>query len=80
MKRLVVLLVLLLLILHQDFWWWDDIDPLAFGFLPIGLSFHVLLSILTSGVYLLAVRYCWPRDLETNEAEPNREQRSRAEL
>lgn len=67
MKRLVLALVLLLLVLHQDFWWWDRIDPLAFGFMPIGLTSHVVLSILTSVILALAVKYCWPADVDVAE-------------
>jgi len=64
MKRVVVVLVILLIVAHQDFWWWDDIEPLVFGFLPIGLAYHALLSILAALVWALAVRYCWPHDVE----------------
>jgi len=69
MKRFVVLLVLLLLICHQDGWWWDSIDPLAFGFMPIGLTYHVLFSIVSAVVGVLAVRYCWPSDVDIAEHE-----------
>jgi hypothetical protein len=67
MKRLVLVLVLLLFVLHQDFWWWDDIDPLAFGFLPIGLTFHVILSLVTSVVLFMAVKHWWPHDVDVAE-------------
>ena len=69
MKRLVLALVVLLILLHHDFWWWDSIDPLVFGFMPIGLAYHVLLSILTAGVYLLAMHYWWPADVEVADHE-----------
>jgi hypothetical protein len=69
MKRLVFALVLLLLVLHQDFWWWDRIDPLAFGFMPIGLTSQVALSLLTSAVFFLLVKYCWPRDVDVADQE-----------
>lgn len=69
MKRLVLALVVLLFVLHQDFWWWDSIDPMLLGFLPIGLGFHVLLSILTAIVYALAVKYWWPSDVEVGDHE-----------
>ena len=69
MKRIVLLLVILLIVLHQDFWWWDSIDPVFFGFMPIGLAWHVLLSILTAGVWILAVTYWWPRGVDVADHE-----------
>jgi len=69
MRKLVWTLVILLIILHQDFWWWDSIDPLVFGFLPIGLAYHALLSILASIVWAMAVKYCWPKDVDVAEAQ-----------
>jgi hypothetical protein len=67
MRTLVWFLVVVLIILHQDFWWWDSIEPLAFGFLPIGLAYHALLSILAALVWALAVRFCWPADVDVAE-------------
>lgn len=67
MRRVVTVLVIALIILHQDFWWWDDIEPLVFGFLPIGLAYHAGISIAASIVWALAVRYCWPKDVDVTE-------------
>lgn len=77
MKRLVIALVVLLIVLHQDFWWWDSVDPLVFGFMPIGLAWHVLISIAASFVWYLASRYCWPAgvDVADHEAAAPRQQR-----
>lgn len=69
MKRLVLVLILLLIVLHQDFWLWDRIDPLILGFMPIGLASHVGLSILTAGVWVLAVRYWWPKGVDVADHE-----------
>ena len=55
--------VLLLGILHWDFWWWDD-RTLLFGFLPIGLGYQALISILASFAWFLAVRFAWPQAIE----------------
>ncbi len=66
MKVLTVLLLVALIVLHQDSWWWED-SRLVFGFLPIGLAYHIALSIGAGVVWWLAVKYCWPRSLE----EPN---------
>lgn len=64
MKSLVWFLVVLLAILHFDFWWWDD-KTLVFGFLPIGLAFHAGFSIACSIVWLMAVTWSWPADIES---------------
>lgn len=63
MKLVVWILLLLLIILHQDFWFWTD-DTLVAGFLPIGLAYHVGLSLAASVVWWLATRYAWPADDE----------------
>ncbi len=42
MKRaLLVLATFTLYALHQDVWFWRQARPLVFGFLPIGLVYHV---------------------------------------
>ena len=69
MKRLVLALIVLLLVLHQDVWWWDSIDPVFFGFMPIGLAFHVVLSLATAVVLGLAVIYLWPAGVEVADHE-----------
>jgi hypothetical protein len=69
MRRLVIALVVLLIVFHQDFWWWDDVEPLVFGFLPIGLAYHAALSIAAAIVWALAVWYCWPADVEVAESQ-----------
>jgi len=63
MRFLLIGLVILLAILHQDFWWWDD-TSLVFGFLPIGLAYHALYSVMAAGVWFLFVRFNWPEELE----------------
>jgi hypothetical protein len=64
------MLVLLLMVLHQDFWFWHRYEPLLFGFIPIGLAWHVGISLSAGVVGLLAVRYCWPESLEADGALP----------
>ena len=63
MNYLIYGAVLLLAVLHHDFWWWDD-KTLVFGFMPIGLAYHALFTILAAGVWALACRYAWPRHVE----------------
>jgi hypothetical protein len=52
-------LILLLIVLHQDFWFWND-ATIVFGFLPIGLAYHIGLSLAAAGVWWLATTYAWP--------------------
>ena len=69
MRNLVWILVVLLFILHQDFWWWDDVEPMVFGFMPIGLAYHAGISVASGIVWALAVRYCWPKDVDVASHE-----------
>jgi hypothetical protein len=50
--------------LHQDFWFWRTARPLVFGFIPIGLSYHAVFTLLTSLVLWLLVKHAWPARLE----------------
>ena len=56
--------VLVLYVLHQDLWFWRDARPLVFGFLPIGLAYHVAYTVLTSAALWLLVRLLWPSHLD----------------
>ena len=68
MKRpLLVLLVVVLYLLHQDFWFWRTAEPLIFGFLPIGLFYHVCYTLLISALMWLLVKQAWPAHLESGE-------------
>jgi len=79
MKNVIIAAVILLAVLHQDFWLWHD-DTLVFGFLPVGLAYHALFSLMAGGVWALAVVYAWPSDLEEEAhqlaAEPEKESHS----
>lgn len=61
----VVGLLVLLCVVHQDFWWWDS-RQLVFGFIPIGLAWHALISVAASIVWYLATVHCWPRALQVD--------------
>lgn len=70
MRGLVVFLALALFVLHQDFWAWDD-SSLVLGFLPMGLAYHALYSVLAAGVWAMAIKFAWPDHLERlAEEEP----------
>ncbi len=59
----ILVLALVLFVLHQDLWWWDD-PTLVFGFLPLGLAYHALYSILAACLWALACKIAWPHHLE----------------
>ncbi|MCG8407451.1 MAG: DUF3311 domain-containing protein [Phycisphaerales bacterium] len=69
MNYLIYGLIVLLAILHQDFWWWDDSETLVFGFIPIGLAYHAGVSLVASVLWALAVKFCWPSDIDELETE-----------
>jgi hypothetical protein len=64
MKKVVlVILVLAVYALHQDFWNWKDAAP-VFGFLPIGLAYHAVYSIVCAITMFVLVKFAWPAHLE----------------
>ena len=64
--------VLALYAVHQDFWFRDAARPLVFGFLPIGLFYHVVLCLAIAGLMWVLVRYAWPVQLERTVEELTR--------
>lgn len=64
MRRIIPGIIVALIILHQDFWWWDDHNPLVFGFIPIGLAWHAGISLAAVLTAFLAVKFCWPAEVE----------------
>ncbi len=58
-------LVVLLLFLYQDNWNWSD-SKLVFDAVPIGLVWHMGLSIAASAIWLLASKIAWPLDDQAN--------------
>jgi hypothetical protein len=75
---ILTLLVVALYVLHQDLWLWDSAAPLIFGFIPIGLFYHVCFSIASSLLMWALVKWAWPPalkgapDLDTLEAGAQR--------
>lgn len=63
MKRALWPAVIVLALLHHDFWFWND-TRLVFGFLPIGLAWHVGFSIAAGILWALASKYAWPEEIE----------------
>ncbi len=64
MKTTVVLVIFFaLVILHQDSWNWDN-KSLWFGFLPAGLGYHALYSLVAALFWYLVSRFAWPHKTE----------------
>jgi hypothetical protein len=59
-----------LFLLHHDFWWWSD-PTVLFGFLPIGMAWHVGFSVATAMFWLMALRYAWPSEIEHWAEQPD---------
>jgi len=68
-KWLLALLVVTVYLLHQDYWNWRKVEPLVFGFLPIGLAYHAGYSMLAAFMMWLLVRFAWPKELDALERE-----------
>lgn len=62
-SKTIWILFALLFVLHQDFWWWDD-TTVVLGFLPIGLAYHAGFSLAAAALWLSAVKFAWPSDIE----------------
>jgi uncharacterized protein DUF3311 len=67
MRWLLALGVIMVILLHQDSWFWRD-HSLVFGFLPVGLAYHVGYCLLASLTMWVLVRHAWPEQLEQVEA------------
>ncbi len=63
-KLLLFLLAATVYLLHQDFWNWNKVEPLVFGFLPVGLAYHAGFSILAAIMMAVFVKLAWPKNLE----------------
>lgn len=63
MSRAVIVVFIVLAVIHQDQWNWDNAN-LVFGFIPVGLAYHVLYSIIVAIFWAVVVKFAWPSDLE----------------
>ncbi|HQR32255.1 MAG TPA: hypothetical protein PLK30_05930 [Blastocatellia bacterium] len=68
-QLLLIFLIVALYLVHQDFWFWNSATPLVFGFLPIGLFYHLVYTLVISGVMWLLVKWAWPSHLEAEHTE-----------
>ena len=55
-----------LYLLHQDVWFWHAARPLVFGFLPVGLFYHAVYSLVVAVLMWVLVRFAWPAHLEAD--------------
>ncbi len=69
MKTVLWILVAILIVAHQDFWNWND-DTLVLGFVPIGLAYHMGISLAAGIVWFLMVNLVWPKQLDEVDAQP----------
>ena len=69
MKLIIWLLVATLIIFHQDFWNWND-QTMFFEFVPIGLMYHIGISIAAAFVWFLACTFAWPAGIDDFEKTP----------
>ncbi len=56
-------LAVVMAVVHNDLWWWND-NTLVLGFMPTGLAFHALFSLVAAGLWVLAIKVAWPHHLE----------------
>jgi hypothetical protein len=68
-RALILAFFLLLFALHQDSWWKAD-ATLVLGVLPISLAYHTVWTLLIALGWWLVGKYCWPKNLDDEDAQP----------
>ncbi|MEM7782828.1 MAG: DUF3311 domain-containing protein [Planctomycetota bacterium] len=68
MRAVLILLIAGLIVAHQDFWYWED-TTLVWGVLPMGLFYHVCISLAASLVWLIACTFAWPKGIDEFEED-----------
>lgn len=63
-KLLITALILVVYVLHQDWWNWRKVEPLVFGFIPVGLAYHAAYSVIACILMAVLVKIAWPSHLE----------------
>ena len=59
MKLATWLRLLGLIVLQHDFWFWSD-STLIGGWLPIGLAYHIGLTLVVVAFWCFVVKTAWP--------------------
>jgi hypothetical protein len=62
-RRLMWVLFVALVVLHHDWWFWTD-GRLLFDFLPVGLAYHMLISLAAGALWGWAAWRAWPEEFE----------------
>lgn len=62
------ILLLVLVALHHDFWFWNNPD-LVGGWLPIGLAWHLGLSVAAVVFWSIVVLVAWPHDSDMSSRD-----------
>jgi hypothetical protein len=60
---------LVLVVLHHDWWFWND-GRLLFGFLPVGLAYHAVISLAAASLWAWAVFSAMRDVFDGGDAEP----------
>jgi hypothetical protein len=71
-QALLTVSVVAVYVVHQDVWFWRTVEPLAFGFIPIGLFYHACFCVGASALMWALVRHAWPSHLEGQLAVADR--------
>jgi hypothetical protein len=72
---LLAIVALVVIVLRHDYWNWDTPYPLLLGFLPVGLWWQGLVSLLAAGMMWMMVRFAWPQHLEDEAMSADQERR-----
>jgi len=68
-RRFVWIAIVALVLLHHDMWFWQS-EVVVLGFMPVGMAYHVAFSIAAAALWLVAIRWAWPSELEAWADEP----------
>lgn len=68
MKWLLALMIAAVYLIHQDYWNWHD-KSLVMGFLPKGLAYHALFSVIAAVMMWVLVKSAWPEHIERGVPE-----------
>ena len=63
MKPFLYIWLIALFVLHFDFWYADSTE-LVFGFIPTGLYYQMVFTVVAAITWYLVCKYCWPTNLE----------------
>ena len=66
-RKLFWIALLALMVLHHDWWFWND-GRLLFGFLPVGLAYHALISLAAGALWAWAA-FCVMPEYFSGDAE-----------